>query len=83
MYAQFLCGLAFVLGALTRWAGLVMTFNFIVAVWMVHIDQEFRAQWPAVVLVFISLYLALHGAGRFAIDRWIAAGIGRRTSRVS
>src|SRR5687768_10926586 len=32
VWAQFICGIAFVLGLLTRWAGLVTTFVFIVAV---------------------------------------------------
>ncbi|MDQ4087876.1 MAG: DoxX family protein, partial [Pseudomonadota bacterium] len=35
VWAQFLCGIAFVLGLMTRWAGLITTFVFIVAVWMV------------------------------------------------
>jgi len=73
VYAQFLCGLAFIAGALTRWAGVVMTINFIVAVLAVHLEQDFRSQWPALVLVFISLHLALHGAGRFSVDRLVAA----------
>lgn len=30
------CGLAFVAGGLTRWAGLICAFNFVVAVVMVH-----------------------------------------------
>ena len=35
VWAQFACGIAFVAGACTRWAGLVCAFNFIVALWMV------------------------------------------------
>src|SRR3546814_3493463 len=35
VWAQFLCGIAFILD-LTRWAGLVATFVFNIAVWMVH-----------------------------------------------
>jgi putative oxidoreductase len=32
VYAQFACGALILLGLLTRWAGVVMSFNFIVAV---------------------------------------------------
>src|SRR5690349_16855487 len=32
VYAQFLCGALILVGLFTRWAGLVMTFNFIVAI---------------------------------------------------
>jgi putative oxidoreductase len=71
VYAQFICGVLLVLGLLTRWAGLLMTFNFIVAVVMVHWSQDFRGWWPAIVLVFISLHFALHGAGRYSVDAWL------------
>ena len=36
VYAQFAAGIAFILGFLTRWAGLVTAAQFVVAVWMVH-----------------------------------------------
>ncbi|HEX8262683.1 MAG TPA: DoxX family protein, partial [Allosphingosinicella sp.] len=36
VWAQFLCGFAFILGLMTRWAGLVAAFVVVVAVWMVH-----------------------------------------------
>lgn len=68
VWAQFVCGILFVLGLLTRWAGLVMAFNFVVAVWMVHWPQDFRDWWPAIVLVFISLHFACRGGGRWSLD---------------
>lgn len=77
VYAQFICGVLLVIGLLTRWAGLLMTFNFIVAVVMVHWSQDFRGWWPAIVLVFISLHFALHGAGRYSIDAWLWRDAGR------
>ncbi len=68
VWAQFLCGIGFLLGALTRWAGLICAFNFIVACAMVHWQQDFRGWWPAAVLVVIGLLLATHGPGRYSID---------------
>jgi putative oxidoreductase len=68
VYAQFAIGVALVLGALTRWAGLLLAFNFIVGVVMVHWQQSFREWWPAIVLVFLGLYFAARGAGRFGLD---------------
>lgn len=69
--AQFACGLAFVLGALTRWAGLVCAFNFVVACLMVHFSQDFRGWWPALSLVLIGVLLATLGPGRYAVDSWL------------
>ncbi len=72
VYSQLLCGVALVLGILTRWAGIVLTFNFVVAVIMVHWSLDFRGWWPALVLVGIGLQFALTGAGRYSIDAFLA-----------
>ena len=71
VWAQFLCGIAFILGLATRWAGLVTTFVFIVAVWMVHWPQDFPGWWPALILVFLGILFATLGGGRYAVDEWI------------
>ncbi len=71
VYAQFACGILFILGLFTRWAGLIMAFNFIVGFLMVHLADDFRAQFPALILIAVSLYFAAAGAGRYALDRLI------------
>ncbi|MCJ8157444.1 DoxX family protein [Sphingomonas sp. LaA6.9] len=68
VYAQFLIGIALILGLTTRWAGLLLAFNFIVGVVMVHWNQSFREWWPAIVLVGLGLLFATQGAGRYALD---------------
>jgi putative oxidoreductase len=74
VYAQFMCAILFILGLLTRWAGLVTTFNFIVAVWMVHLPQTFDLWWPALILVLLGILFATAGAGRYSLDARIARG---------
>jgi putative oxidoreductase len=69
---QFIAGIGFVLGLLTRWFGLITAFNFIVAVWMVHWPQDFPGWWPALILVFLGGLFATQGAGRYSLDAWIA-----------
>lgn len=69
VWAQVLCGVLLVFGLLTRWAGLVVAFNFVVAVWMVHWAQDLRGWWPALVLVFLGLHFACAGGGRWSLDR--------------
>ena len=76
VWAQLLCGIAFVAGLLTRWAGLVTAFVFVVAVWMVHWPQDFPGWWPALTLVFLGLLFATAGAGRYSVDAWIEARSG-------
>ena len=69
VWAQFLFGVAFILGLFTRWAGLVCAFNFVVAIAMVDYHSGIRGSFPAACLVFIGLYLATYGAGRFSLDQ--------------
>ena len=78
VYAQFLCGTAFILGLLTRWAGLVTAFNFTVALWMVDSLNPYPGWWPSGVLIVIGLYLGLKGAGRYSLDALFEKGGGRR-----
>jgi putative oxidoreductase len=74
VWAQFFCGVAFVLGALTRWAGITCAFNFVVACAMVHWNQDFRGWWPAIILVVIGFLFATRGAGRYSLDHALFEG---------
>ena len=71
VYAQFACGIAFVLGLFTRWAGIVTVIVFAVAVWMVHWPQDFPDWWPALILVFLGFLFATIGGGRYSLDHKI------------
>ena len=72
VYAQLICGGLILVGLLTRWAGLIMAFNFVVAMVLVHLDHSLREQFPALVLIAISLILATHGAGGYAVDAMVS-----------
>lgn len=67
---QLFCGAAFILGGLTRWAGMLCAVNFVVAIAMVDYKLGIRGSFPAACLVLIGFYLAARGGGRFAIDSW-------------
>jgi putative oxidoreductase len=69
VYAQFAIGVSLIFGLLTRWAGLLLAFNFVVGVAMVHWNQGFREWWPAIVLVGLGFLFATQGGGRYALDR--------------
>jgi putative oxidoreductase len=71
-WAQFLVGVAFIAGFLTRWAGIVCAMNFVVAIVMVDAQGGIRASFPSACLVVIGLYLACRGAGRISVDHVFA-----------
>ncbi|WP_298015990.1 DoxX family protein [uncultured Parasphingopyxis sp.] len=71
VYAQLVTGALLFVGLLTRWAALVIAFNFVVGVISVHWDQTFREWWPAIVLVGIGLLFATVGPGKWSLDAMI------------
>lgn len=80
VYAQLLIGVAFILGLLTRWAGILCIVNFVIAIVMVDRFEGLRASFPSGCLIAIGLYLATHGAGRFSMDSALKANDAPRSS---
>ena len=69
VWAQFAIGVALIPGVLTRWAGLLLSLNFMVAVallWGGGADA--RGLFPPAVLISVGLILATYGAGRWSLD---------------
>lgn len=77
VWFQFIAGIGFLFGALTRWLGLITAVNFIVACWYVHWAQPFPGWWPALILVFLGLYFGTRGAGRISIDAMLERHVAR------
>jgi putative oxidoreductase len=73
VYLQLAIGLGFVLGLFTRWAGLFCAIHFVIAIVMVDKAGGMRGVFPSGCLVFIGLYLATYGAGRFSVDAALRA----------
>lgn len=80
VYAQLAVGICFVLGWLTRWAGVLCVINFAVAIAMVDRFDGMRGVFPSACLVLIGLYLATHGAGRLSLDSALKANESPRST---
>ena len=77
-YAQFVCGILYVLGLLVRPAALVMVINFVAALVIAHLNAPFDAARLALCMLFSSLFLLFNGAGALSLDRRLE---GRRGGR--
>ena len=77
-YAQFVCGLLFIVGAFTRPAAAVMVVNFIAALLIAHVGQPFLENYDALVMLFGAAFLFLHGAGRLSVDGAVSGAAGTR-----
>jgi putative oxidoreductase len=67
-YAQFVCGILFILGAATRAAGAVMIINFIAAIVIAHLGDGFRGMLAALMMLASAFFFLLHGAGKPSVD---------------
>ena len=61
-------GLLLVLGLFTRFAGLVVAFNFVVAIWMVDSKAPYPAAFAALALAAAGACFMFTGAGRYSLD---------------
>lgn len=67
-YAQFVCGILFVLGLYVRPAALLMVVNFVAALLIAHLDTPLDAARLALCMLFCSLFLLFNGAGALSLD---------------
>lgn len=73
VWVQFAVGLMLIAGLATRWAGVLLSVNFIVAVALLAGGgADGRALFPPAVLVFVGLVLAAHGGGGWSADAALA-----------
>lgn len=71
-YAQFICGILFIVGAATRYAAFVMIINFIAAILIAHLGDPYPAKFPALMMLAGACFLFLHGPGELSVDRLLA-----------
>jgi putative oxidoreductase len=68
VYAQFVCGILYVVGLLVRPAALVMVINFVAALVIAHLNTPLDAARLALCMLFCSLFLLFNGAGALSLD---------------
>ena len=67
-YAQFICGILFIVGLATRYAAVVMIINFIAAIIIAHIGDTYPHMFPALMMLAAACFFLVHGAGKLSID---------------
>lgn len=70
VYAQFFCGILFILGWKVRWAGLIMIINFLIAILVTHLNDPYPNVYPAISMLAGALFLTLNGAGKISLEHW-------------
>ena len=71
VYAQAICGLLFLIGWKIRIAAIVMIFNFLVALLMVHWGDTYPNSFPAIAMLMGSIFFLLNGSGKLSLDHYL------------
>lgn len=69
-YTQFVCGICILLGAFVRLISIPFIINFIAAIIIAHLGDDFRGMFPALLMIFVGLFFLFHGAGKPSFDEW-------------
>ncbi|GAB4244589.1 MAG: hypothetical protein Tsb0034_22870 [Ekhidna sp.] len=70
VYAQFICGILFIIGWKVKPAAYIMIFNFLVAIFLVHLGDTYPNTFPALAMLAGSLFLAMNGAGKLSVENY-------------
>ena len=74
VYAQFICGILYVVGLFIRPAAVIMIINFMVALVVVHLGTTFQQSFEALMMFFGSIFFLFSGAGRISVEALIHNG---------
>ena len=66
------CSVLLILGLATRFAAIPLAFTMLVALFVVHGDDPWKAKELAAIYLFVYVTLIFTGAGRFSIDHCFA-----------
>lgn len=69
--AEFLGGIALLLGLVTRWSAIFVAFTMGVAAFVAHANDGFNKQEYPLVLMLGALSLLASGGGRLSLDAWL------------
>ena len=67
-YAQFICGVLYLVGAAVRPAAAVMVVNFLVALGIAHRSTPLAVTLPAIGMLAVACVLLFNGAGPLSVD---------------
>ena len=68
VYAQFICGILYILGLFIRPAAIVMIINFVVALALVHLGTTFQESFEPLMMLFGSIFFLVYGGGKLSLE---------------
>ena len=71
LLTEFLGGIALILGFRVRLFAIPLIITFLVAYFMVHVNDPYQDAYPALQMLAMSLFFLFAGSGKLSIDQWL------------
>jgi putative oxidoreductase len=68
VYAQFVCGILFIIGLWVRTAAIAMLINFLIAIAAAHLHDGIERSFAAWIIFAASVFFLFNGAGKISVD---------------
>lgn len=78
VFAEVLCSILLIFGIATRFAAIPLLITMLVAVFIIHANDEFGRKELALLYAIIYLSIAIAGAGKISVDYWIYQKTNRK-----
>ncbi len=69
---EFLGSISIIIGFKIRWFAFALVINFIVALYLVHLNKTYMQSFEAIQMLAVSLFFLFNGSGKLSVDDSIA-----------
>ncbi|WP_370088632.1 DoxX family protein [Ekhidna sp.] len=71
LFTEFLGGMALIIGFRVRMFAVPLIITFLVAYFMVHLNDSYQDAYPALQMLAMSCFFLFAGSGKPSLDEWI------------
>jgi putative oxidoreductase len=68
---EFLGSISMIIGFKIRWFAFALGINFIVALYLVHLNKTYMQSFEAIQMLAVSLFFLFNGSGKLSVDDFI------------
>jgi putative oxidoreductase len=68
---EFTGSISMIIGFKVRWFAFALVINFIVALYLVHLDKTYTQSFEAIQMLAVSLFFLFNGSGKLSVDDFI------------
>jgi putative oxidoreductase len=68
---EFIGSISIIIGFKVRWFAFALVINFIVALYLVHLNKTYMQSFEAIQMLAVSLFFLFNGSGKLSVDDFV------------